>query len=243
MHISDDIYLGPVQTQTNISAGPSPMELGFGPMGRVYMFDAVPVAKNTTGLAAAQARGAAGDMTLTAGTGVTASVDAFGVTRLVMDVARCVDVVSANVGDTTQTVTVYGYDQYGQAMTQAVTLNGTTRVATTKAFKSVYRIAVSAATAGNISAGTTDTIGLPCRLLSKDYVVGSNFNATAVALSAYTAAVTTDPATTTTGDVRGTIALPSAADGTKRLVAAIAMPAIAVGPQATRVGLLGVTQV
>lgn len=243
MHISDDIYLGPVQTQTNISGGPSPMELGFGPMARVYMWDVVPVAKNTTGLAAAQAVAGAANLTLAAGTGVTAATDATGTVRYVLDVARCVDVVSSSASDTTQTATISGYDQYGQAMSQVVTVNGTSRVATTKAFKSVYRIAISAVTVGNISAGTTDTIGLPCRLLSKDYVVGSNFNATAVALSAYTAAVTTDPATTTTGDVRGTIALPSAADSAKRLVAAIAMPSIAIGPSATRAGLLGVTQV
>lgn len=242
MQISDDIQLGPVVLGSVNAAGPSPMTVGVGPVGRVFVWDLVPLTKQASGLATAQAVAGAGNLTLTAGTGVTTTTDADGTVRYVLDCARCVDVVSANAGDTTQTVTVYGYDQYGQAMSQAVTLNGTTRVATTKAFKSVTRIAVSAATAGNVSAGTTDVIGLPYRLLSRDYIVGSNFNATAVALSAYTAADVTSPATTTTNDVRGTITLPSAADGTKRLVAAIALPAIAAGPNATRVGAAGVTQ-
>ena len=57
---------------------------------------------------------------------------------------------------------------------------------------------------------------------------------------------TTSPATTSTTDVRGYVkaaGLSGAADGTKRLVMAIALPAIAVGPNATRVGAFGVTQV
>ena len=49
-------------------------------------------------------------------------------------------------------------------------------------------------------------------------------------------------ATTTTGDVRGTFAPSSAADGIKRAVVTVAVPGIAVGPNATRVGALGVTQ-
>lgn len=240
MHISDNLYMGTAQTGMGSGETPSPMDLGVGPLGRVYVFDTVPLALNLTGLATDQAVGAAGDLTLTAGTGVTSSV-VNGETRYVLDVPRCVDVLTAGA-DTTQTITVHGYDQYGQAMSQALTAGGAgIRVATTKAFKSVTRIAVSAATAGNVSAGTTDVIGLPIRLLSKDYIT-FNYNATVGLLAAVTAAVTTSPATTTTGDVRGTIALASASDGTKRLVAQIAVPAIACGPTATRIGALGVTQ-
>jgi hypothetical protein len=49
-------------------------------------------------------------------------------------------------------------------------------------------------------------------------------------------------ATTSTGDVRGTFTPTTASDGIKRLVMTIALPGIAVGPNATRVGALGVTQ-
>ena len=52
----------------------------------------------------------------------------------------------------------------------------------------------------------------------------------------------TNPATSTTGDVRGTYIPSSATNGSRRLVMAIAMPGIAVGPNSTRTGALGVTQ-
>ena len=244
MQISDDLFLGPVNTNQGMDGTlgePSPMSNGVGPMGRIFLWDTVPLALNLTGLAAAQAVAGASNLTLTAGTGVTKTTDASGAFRYVLDVPRCVDVVSSGAGDTTQTVTFSGYDVYGQAMTQTVTLNGVTRVATKKAFKSVVSIAVSAATAGNISSGTTDVLGCPVRLLTKDYL-NFTYAQTVGLLAAVTVADATSPATAATGDVRGTIALASASNGTNRLVAMIGMPAIAVGPNATRVGALGVTQ-
>lgn len=62
---------------------------------------------------------------------------------------------------------------------------------------------------------------------------------TDVATGTFTAAVTTSPATTTTGDVRGTILLPTASDGTKRLFMQISVPAANLS---TATGLVGVTQ-
>ena len=44
------------------------------------------------------------------------------------------------------------------------------------------------------------------------------------------------------GDVRGTYVPSSACDGTKRLVMGVLLPALAVGPNATRAGALGVNQ-
>lgn len=245
MQISDDIFLGPVNTNMGLDSSlgdPSPMGNGIGPVGRIYLWDVVPLALNLTGLATAQAVASAKNLTLTAGTGVTATVDPTGVTRYVLDVPRCVDVVSSGAGDTTQTATFSGYDAYGQPMTQTVTLNGVTRVATKKAFKSITSIAISAVTAGNISAGTTDVLGIPLRVTTRDYVY-FNYNATVGLLAAITVADVTSPATALTGDVRGTIALASASDGVKRLVAQIGLPALAVGPNATRIGALGVTNV
>lgn len=236
MQISDDLMLGPVFTGKTNTDGASPMELGVGPMGRVYIFDVVPLALNLTGIAAAQAVGGAGNLTLTAGTGVTPSNG-----RYVLDTPRCVDIVSSGAGDTTQTALVSGYDMYGQAMSELIAFNGVTRVAGQKAFKSVTSVAISAALAGDGSVGTTDIIGLPYRVLSRDYV-NFNYNATVGLLSAITVADTTSPATTTTNDVRGTITLASASDGVKRVVATMALPALASGPNATRIGAVGVTQ-
>jgi hypothetical protein len=217
------------------------MERGIGPMGRVYIFDVVPLTLQAAGLATSQNPVSGGSFTLTAGTGVTLSNDGIR-NRYNLDTPRCVTITAA--GANTATYLVSGFDQYGQPMSELLAAPSTSTVSTTKAFKSVTSITNANATAGTngLTAGFNDVLGLPVRLTSRDYIVGSNFNATAVALSAYTVADQTATATTTTDDVRGTITLPSAADGTKRLVAAIALPGIACGPNATRIGALGVTQ-
>lgn len=242
MQVSDDIMLGPVYSGKVNADGPGVMELGVGPMGRVYIFDVVPVALNLSGIAAAQAVAGAANLTLTtAATGVTYSTLPNGTPLLNLDVGRNVDILSSSASDTAVVITVYGYDMYGQAMSEAITTNGTARVAGKKAFKSVYRVASGGAAVGNISVGFGDVIGLPYRVTTRDYIT-FNYNATVGLLAAVTVADTTATATTTTGDVRGTITLATAANGTKRLVATIALPAIACGPNATRIGALGVTQ-
>ena len=242
MQVSDDIMLGPVYSGKVNADGPGVMELGVGPMGRVYIFDVVPVALNLSGIAAAQAvAGAANLILTTAATGVTYSTLPNGTPLLNLDVGRNVDILSSSASDTAVVITVYGYDMYGQAMSEAITTNGTTRVAGKKAFKSVYRVASGGAAVGNISVGFGDVIGLPYRVTTRDYIT-FNYNATVGLLAAVTVADTTATATTITGDVRGTIALATAANGTKCLVATIALPAIACGPNATRIGALGVTQ-
>lgn len=235
---SDDIYLGPVIRGGALSEGPSPMDTGIGPMGRVYIFDVVPVTLQASGLATAQAVLAAGNLTLTAGTGVTISNG-----RYVLDTPRCVTIDSSDIGDTTQTATVYGYDVYGQAMSEVIAFNGTTEVSGQKAFKSVTRIAISAALTGLANAGFNDVLGLPVRVTDAGYIISVHWaGVLAVDAGTFVAADTTSPATTTTNDVRGTYLPSSAADGSKRLVMAIALPAIAVGPNATRVGALGTQQ-
>lgn len=242
MQVSDDIMLGPVYSGKVNADGPGVMELGVGPMGRVYIFDVVPVALNLSGIAAAQAVAGAANLTLTtAATGVTYSTLPNGTPLLNLDVGRNVDILSSSASDTAVVITVYGYDMYGQAMSEAITTNGTARVVGKKAFKSVYRVASGGAAVGNISVGFGDVIGLPYRVTTRDYIT-FNYNATVGLLTAVTVADTTATATTTTGDVRGTITLATAANGTKRLVATIALPAIACGPNATRIGALGVTQ-
>ncbi len=238
---SDDLFLGPVASGIVVSDGPSPMNTGVGPMGRVFMYDVVPLTLQVAGLAASQNPGSGASFTLTAGTGVTTQVVGTE-TRYVLDVPRSVTIKAT--GANTATYTITGYDVYGQRMTQTLAAPSTSTVTSTKMFKSIVSVTNANATAGTngLEVGYSDLIGLPIRVTSRDYIVGSNFNATAVALSAYTVADTTSPATASTTDVRGYITLPSAADGTKRLVVAIAVPGIACGPNATRVGAFGVTQ-
>ena len=91
--------------------------------------------------------------------------------------------------------------------------------------------------------GTTDILGLPLRAFDAGYMVRMGWNnALANDAGTFVVADMTTPATSTTGDVRGTYVPSSATNGIKRLVAVIALPGIAVGPNSTRTGALGVTQ-
>jgi hypothetical protein len=86
------------------------------------------------------------------------------------DVPRALQYVSSNGGDTTQTITTKGTDIFGQAMTEQVTMNGTTAVKGKKAFNTVTSIKSSAALTGNLSVGTTDILGLPVFLASEGQI-------------------------------------------------------------------------
>lgn len=241
---SDDIYLGPAYGPKVDADGPSPMDLGVGPMGRVYIFDVVPLTLQVAGLAAVQLLAAAGNFTLTAGTGVTTTTLADGTVAYVLDTPRCLTATVATTDQSGVNITFYGYDVYGQAMTEVIAGPNNNTVAGRKAFKMVTRVAADAAVATNgISIGFNDKLGLPVRVTDAGYVVQVKWNNTLAAnAGTFVAADTTSPATTTTTDVRGCYTPSSAADGSKRLVMCIAIPAIGCGPNATRVGAYGVNQ-
>ena len=229
---------------TNIQFdNPAPMDLGVGPLGRIYVFDLVPQTLQTANVAASQTPAAAGALTLTAGTSAKSVVLPNGVTALQLDVARAVSVTQAAAG-TQRTFTVSGYDYYGQAMSEAITSTVGSTVNGKKAFYYVTSVTVAAGgTTTAVTVGTADIFGCPVRFIDKSYVVRYGWNnATADDTSGTLTVADTATATTTTGDVRGTFAPSTAADGIKRLVMTLALPAIAVGPNATRTGALGVTQ-
>jgi hypothetical protein len=123
-----------------------------------------------------------------------------------------------------------------------LTLNGTTTVNSTKTFKKITAVYVSAALAGNLSVGSGDVFGLPYRVNDAGYLLRTGW-AGAVADNAGTfVAADTATASATTGDVRGTFApTGSAANGTRRLVIAIGLTAVQAGPDATQTGAIGVT--
>ena len=244
---SDDLFLGPAQTYmgTNVNSNlgdPSPMDLGVGPLGRIYVWDTVPLAKGAANIAAASAYTAA--ITLTAGTGVTSVIRSDGVTALQVDVPRAVAVTIGAGTITNRNVTVTGYDYYGQPMSEVIATGTTQSVAVNgkKAFYQITAATVSGAVGATISLGTTDILGSPVRISNAGYVSRAGWdNTLAEDAGTFVAAVATT-ATTTTGDVRGTYVPSSACDGAKRLVMGVLLPALAVGPNATRAGALGVNQ-
>lgn len=243
---SDDLFLGTAQTymgvNTNANLGdPSPMDVGVGPLGRIYVWDTVPVAKATNNIATASAY--TGTITLTAGTGTTSVVLNNGSTVVQLDVPRAVAVTIGAGTITNRNVTITGYDYYGQQMseviatgtTQSVTVNGK------KAFFQILSATVSGAVGATIALGTTDILGCPVKIADIGYLASIGWNGAVNDAGTAVAAVTTT-ATTTTGDVRGTYVPSSATDGAKRLVVGVLLPALAVGPNATRAGALGVNQ-
>ena len=154
-------------------------------------------------------------------------------------VARAVS-VTGSASATGGNITIAGYDIYGMPMSEVIAAPASaTTVNGKKAFKYIASVTPAFTDAHNYSIDTTDIIGLPLR---SDFFgdTAINYNATGITASTgYVAAVTTSPATTTTGDVRGTYALQSAADGSKRLMIRQFVLAANMGSIS---GLFGVTQ-
>jgi hypothetical protein len=142
------------------------------------------------------------------------------------------------------TVTVSGVDVYGQTMSEAITSSAavSTAVNGLKAFYLITSVSVSGATGTALTVGTTNVLGIPVRVTNVAYVASVKSNNALAQDGGNFIAADTATATTTTGDVRGTYTPVTASNGIIRTVMGILLPAIAVGPNATRVGALGVTQ-
>jgi hypothetical protein len=163
----------------------------------------------------------------------------------VASVAGTITGLTFTLGAAPRTVTVSGYDYYGQPMSEAITSSSavSTAVSGNKAFYQVSSVAINGAPGTAVTVGTADKLGIPVRVYDRGYAIRMGWdNTLANDAGTLTPADMTATATTTTGDVRGTYTPSSASNGIKRLVACIGLPGIATGPNATRTGALGVTQ-
>jgi hypothetical protein len=148
---SDDIFLGPAQGYVGTNANnnfqdPSPMDLGFGPMGRVYLLDETPATVTTAAILAASSPASATTATTYSGTSLAAASTTAGVTRVTrsdgtivdqMDYPRAVSVttaaftaatfVTANItsSNTTGAFAVATTPLVGLAVGQTMTVTGT----------------------------------------------------------------------------------------------------------------------
>lgn len=109
-------------------------------------------ATDADGVAAAQTPAGAGDLTLN---GALASSGVVSLTT-----AQPVTVYGAG-NESGKTFTIYGTDQNGAIISEAITGPSNSTVTTTASFKSVTRVAVSAATAGAITVGVTAVVTFP----------------------------------------------------------------------------------
>ena len=220
---------------------PSPMSLGVGPLGRLYVWDTIPQTLQAANIAASQTAAGAGNLTLTAGTSAKSVLRADGTTVIQLDVPRAISVAQVTAGNAV-TVTVSGYDYYGQSMTSQLTSSPGGTASGNKAFYQIASVNVDGATGTAVTVGTTDKLGIPVRVIDAGYVVHAGWNNAIGADGGSLTVAATATATSSTGDVRGTYTPSTASNGIKRLVMTIALPALAVGPNSTRTGALGVTQ-
>lgn len=152
--------------------------------------------------------------------------------------SRNIRIVSGG-NDSGITFTVSGYDVYGYPMTETITGANAGTASGAKTFKYISGITHTGTVAGTVTIGTGDVFGFPlrCDRFSNALIYWNS--ALITASTGFTAAVTTSPATATTGDVRGTYAVQSASDNSKRLTVYITVPPANVS---TITGLTGVTQ-
>lgn len=127
-----------------------------------------------------------------------------------LDVPRNVTVTST-ANDTARTFTVTGKDVHGQDVVEEIAGANAAAAAGKKAFSSISSIAVDAATAGSITVGWGNVLGLPV-FVDKTSDVQRFEDGVEVATGTLTAADTDTP-TATTGDVRGTWAPNTAPNG------------------------------
>lgn len=155
-------------------------------------------------------------------------------------VARAVS-IAVNGNDGTGSYVVKGYDIYGFPMSEAIPGPASSSTVTgNKAFKFITSITPVGTIASTlVSAGQSDKYGFPIRADFYGDVEITWNNTSITANTGFVGAVTTSPATTTTGDVRGTYAVQSPSDGTKRLQV-FSTPSVA--DLLTTTGLFGVSQ-
>lgn len=157
-----------------------------------------------------------------------------------LDVPRNVSITVAHASSVVGLVaTVRGFDAYLQPMTEILTVvaGGTSQtVAGNKAFAYIASIALTAsgnAATDTVNVGWGDVLGLPYLIGGKADVMQVWFNEALETTAPVTVVGDPSVATATTGDVRGTVALHSACNGSPVTVYMVTYPA-------TRQTLLGV---
>ena len=130
---------------------------------------------------------------------------------------RCLTVTNNNAGDTGYSISVTGYDIFGVAMTESINVSANATATGAKAWKYITGVSLvksgGGTPTGTISVGTSDTFGFAMKSEKWEYMNIYFAGAFISTSTGWTTAVNTKPATSSTGDVRGTYALQSASTG------------------------------
>lgn len=160
-------------------------------------------------------------------------------------VSRCVSITGVSAGAGGNFI-VSGWDIYGVPMTDLITVAaGVNTVNSLKALKYIKSVVPQFTDAQNYDVGTADIIGFPLRSDLFEQTQIYDASALITASTGYVKADATSPATNLTGDTRGTYALQTAADGTRRTTI-YQMPSfqqLARSGPVSYTSLFGVTQV
>lgn len=139
--------------------------------------------------------------------------------------------VSTITASATGTITVRGFDVHSQAMSESLTIAlGTATVAGKKAFKYIASVTPNFTdSTGTYSIGVGDVMGLPFRMDRYEYLNFCFAGVNSSNSTGFVAADLTNPATSTSGDVRGTINLAgitggASANGVRRFWASQTLP-------------------
>ena len=128
--------------------------------------------------------------------------------------ARTISITATNAGATGGALTVRGFDLYGFAMSETIThAGGATTKYGRKTFKVVTSVTPAFTDTQTYSVGFGDEVGIPLRSDLWEFL-SVYYNGNYISSSTgYTAADTTTPATATTTDVRGSLAIGSLNNG------------------------------
>lgn len=224
--LTPDSRVGQMPPGTNPGALTSP----------IYVFDIAPATTQLDNIAVAQTV-SGGAWTVSGGTGTT-TTSIGGVTYVDLGCDRCVAASGATVSTTVVNITVSGLDSYLQPVTATFSgpLSGLL-TSCNKTMRYVRGVATTGNTTSTVSIGAGDVFGFPYRVDNFGDVRMSWANVVTTSVG-FSAAVTTDPSTAFTGDVRGTYTPPSASNGSRRLTAFIY-----IRDPNTITGLYGVKQV
>jgi hypothetical protein len=155
-------------------------------------------------------------------------------------ISRAVRITSGG-NDSGINFTVNGYDAYGYPQTQTLAGANAGVVTTTKTFKWITSVTHTGSVASTMSIGTADVYGFPLATNSFGYCDIVWAGTTITSSTGFTALDTTNPATSSTGDVRGTYATQSASNGTNKLEISIQPNIVLLNQTPLSNGLFGVT--
>lgn len=187
------------------------------PMFPFAVQDIVPLTAYSNNVATVQTLTSA-SFVLTAGTGITTTT-INGTSYLDLGVPRTL-IFTGNVTTVAAAlITVTGKDEYLVNVTSTITgPTGTGTAETLKAFRYLGGATVSGNTTSAVVIGTSDRFGLTHAASAYGYTLINWANVWQTSNIGFSGAIQTSPSTALLGDVRGLYLVPSASDGSKRLV-------------------------